>query len=59
VDLEEHSVDPVIERTCTECGAQLTADEIEAAMDAGGPYLCAIHAAEEVPLDDIEAEPEL
>ena len=40
MDLEEHSLDPVIERTCAECGAQLTPDEIEAAMEAGGPYLC-------------------
>lgn len=57
VDLEEHSLDPVIERTCAECGANLTPGEIEAAMDAGGPYLCSVHAAEEVPLD-AEAEPE-
>jgi hypothetical protein len=58
MDLEEHSLDPVIERTCAECGAKLTAAEIEAAMDAGGPYLCSVHAAEEIALDD-EAEPEL
>ena len=56
MDLEEHSLDPVIERSCAECGAKLTPDEIEAAMDAGGPYLCAIHAAEEIELDE---EPEL
>ena len=56
MDLEEHSLEPVIERTCVECGAKLTAGEIEAAMDAGGPYLCAVHAAEEIPLD---AEPDL
>jgi hypothetical protein len=56
VDLEEHSLEPVIERTCGECGAKLTPREIEAAMDAGGPYLCSVHAAEEVPLD-AEAEP--
>ena len=58
MDLEEHSLDPVIERTCAECGAKLTEAEIEAAMDAGGPYLCSVHAAEEIALDD-EAEPEL
>jgi hypothetical protein len=58
MDLEEHSLDPVIERTCAECGAKLTEVEIEAAMEAGGPYLCSVHAAEEVALDD-EAEPEL
>ena len=59
MDLEEHSLDPVIERTCAECGAKLTPGEIEAAMDAGGPYLCSVHAAEEVPLDaEAEAEPD-
>jgi hypothetical protein len=58
MDLEPHNLDPVIERTCAECGAPLTAQEIEASLDAGGPYLCAIHAAEEVPLeeeDELEA----
>ena len=58
MDLEEHSLDPVIERTCAECGAKLTPGEIKAAMDAGGPYLCTVHAAEQVELDP-DAEPEL
>lgn len=57
MNLEEHSLDPVIERTCAECGAQLTAQEIQASLDAGGPYLCSVHAAEEVPLEE-EDEPE-
>jgi hypothetical protein len=60
MDLEEHSLDPVIEHTCAECGAKLTPAEIEVAMESGGPYLCSIHAAEEVPLDaDVEGEPDL
>jgi hypothetical protein len=54
--LEEHSLDPVIERTCAECGAKLTAQEIQASLDSGGPYLCTVHAAEEVPLEE-EPEP--
>jgi hypothetical protein len=54
MDLEPHNLDPVIERTCAECGAKLTEREIEASLDAGGPYLCAIHAAEEVPLEEEE-----
>jgi hypothetical protein len=53
-DLEEHSVDPVIERTCAECGATLTTQEIQASLDSGGPYLCSVHAAERVPLEDEE-----
>jgi hypothetical protein len=50
MDLEEHSLDPVIERTCAECGARLTREEIVASLDSGGPYLCSVHAAEEVPI---------
>ena len=52
MDLEEKSLDPVIERECAECGAKLTSAEIEASLDAGGPYLCSVHAAEQVPMDD-------
>jgi hypothetical protein len=57
VGLEEHSLDPVIERTCAECGATLTAEEIQASLDSGGPYLCTVHAAEQVPLEEEEPEP--
>jgi hypothetical protein len=56
MDLEPRSVDPVIERTCAECGAKLTEEEIKASLDAGEIYLCSVHAAEQVPL---EAEDEL
>jgi hypothetical protein len=52
MDLEEHSLDPVIEQTCAECGAALSREEIVASLEAGGPYLCSVHAAEEVPLED-------
>jgi len=53
MDLEEHSgVDPVIERTCAECGATLTRAEIQASLDTGGRFLCTVHANEEVPLDE-------
>jgi hypothetical protein len=56
MDLEPRSVDPVIERTCAECGAKLTEEEIRASLEAGEVYLCSVHAAEQVPL---EAEDEL
>jgi hypothetical protein len=57
MDLEEHEgVDPVIERRCAECGATLTQQEIRAALDSGGPYLCTVHANEEVALDE-DVEP--
>jgi hypothetical protein len=53
MDLEEHSgVDPVIERTCAECGTKLTDQEIRASLDTGGPFLCTVHANEEVTLDE-------
>jgi hypothetical protein len=57
MDLEPRSVDPVIERTCAECGATLTQEEIRASLDAGDVYLCSVHAAEQVPLD-AEDQPE-
>jgi hypothetical protein len=51
--LEEQSgVDPVIERTCAECGTKLTEAEIKASLDTGGPFLCTVHANEEVTLDE-------
>jgi hypothetical protein len=53
MDLEEKSgVDPVIERTCAECGTKLTDAEIQASLDTGGPFLCTVHAAEEVDLGE-------
>jgi hypothetical protein len=57
MDLEEREgVDPVIERRCAECGVELTQREIQAALDSGGPYLCTVHANEEVPVaEDPEA----
>ena len=48
VGLEEHTVDELPER-CEECGAKLTPEEIQAAMESGGPALCSIHAAEDEP----------
>ena len=56
MDLEERSgVDPVIERTCAECGTRLTEAEIRASLDTGGPFLCTVHASEDLPLDDDDA----
>ena len=56
-DLEETGgVDPVIQERCVECGAKLTAAEVQAALESGGPYLCQVHALENLPLED-EDEP--
>ncbi len=48
MDLEEQSLDRLGDH-CEECGAKLTPQEIQAAMETGGPALCSIHAAEDEP----------
>ena len=48
MDLEEKSLGEISDR-CEECGAKLTPQEIQAAMETGGPALCSIHAAEDEP----------
>jgi hypothetical protein len=53
VDLEPHdNVEPVIERTCSECGAKLTQEEMAASLETHGDYLCSVHAAERVPIEE-------
>ena len=54
MDLEEHTLESAGER-CEECGAKLTEQELKVVIESGGPTLCAIHAAEDVPLDGDEA----
>jgi len=48
MDLEEKTLGQISDR-CEECGAKLTPAEMQAAMEAGGPALCSIHAAEDEP----------
>ena len=48
MDLEPKTLDRLSDR-CEECGAKLTPAELQAAMESGGPALCAIHAAEDEP----------
>jgi hypothetical protein len=56
MSLEEKTIEELPER-CEECGAKLTAAEMQAAMESGGPALCSIHAAEDEPgLEADEAE---
>jgi hypothetical protein len=55
MDLEEHTLETAGDR-CQECGARLTAQEIEAVLESGGPSLCTIHAAEVVPVAEEESE---
>jgi hypothetical protein len=56
MDLEERTLEDTLEKTCTVCGARLTSQEIEAAREAGGPFLCTVHAAEELPAADVADE---
>jgi hypothetical protein len=53
MELEERSLDDTISRECAVCGASLTTREIEAAREAGGPFLCSVHALEEAPADEL------
>jgi hypothetical protein len=48
MDLEERTIESVGDR-CEECGAKLTARELQTALESGGPALCAVHAAEVEP----------
>jgi hypothetical protein len=50
MDLEEHTLEQAGER-CEECGAKLTARELELALERGGPTLCSIHLAELEPVE--------
>jgi hypothetical protein len=50
MDLEERTLETVGEH-CEECGAKLTQSELKQAIEAGGPALCTVHAAEATPLD--------
>jgi hypothetical protein len=54
MDLEERTlVDHAGER-CEECGAKLTARELELVLERGGPTLCTIHMAEVVPVAETD-----
>jgi hypothetical protein len=50
VTLEERSLPDPLARHCEACGVKLTEAEIRASREAGGPFLCSTHAAEEVPI---------
>jgi hypothetical protein len=55
MDLEEHTLDDTLERRCEVCGAELTTAEIVSSREAGGPFLCTVHAVEEAPADELSA----
>jgi hypothetical protein len=53
--LEERTLDEPFEPCCEICGARLTESEIHIAREANGPFLCSVHAAEELPAQDDES----
>lgn len=56
MDLEERTIDQVGDR-CEECGAKLTAQEQQAALETGGRALCTVHAAETEPGRAVQDDP--
>ena len=54
MDLEERTLKDPFEPRCEVCGADLTESEIHVAREAGGPFLCSVHVAEELPAQDDE-----
>jgi len=52
MDLEERTLEDTLERNCSVCGAQLTEQEILESRESGGPFLCSVHAAEELPAEE-------
>ena len=56
MNLEERTIDQVGDR-CEECGAKLTAQEQQAALETGGRALCTVHAAETEPGRAVQDDP--
>jgi hypothetical protein len=55
-DLEERTIEQLPDR-CQNCGTTLTDAEKATALESGGALvLCKVCAAEQVPLDEAEAE---
>ena len=52
MDLEERTLEETLERSCAACGARLTKQEIMESRESGGPFLCSVHAAEELPAEE-------
>jgi hypothetical protein len=56
--LEERTIDDDFEAVCAVCGTRLTEQEIHTAREAGPPFLCTQHMAEELPAEDVEVPDE-
>ena len=53
MDLEERTLEDTLEHSCAVCGAPLTKQEILESRESAGPFLCSVHAAEELPAEEI------
>ena len=51
MSLEERTLETIGDR-CEVCGAELTREELEDILEAGGPVLCQVHADEIVTVED-------
>jgi len=50
--LEEQTLEDNFEQRCEVCGAELTAQELHEGRELGRPFLCSVHAAEELPAEE-------
>lgn len=55
MDLEERTIEQIGDR-CEECGAPLTEQEQQQALESGGPALCSVHAAELLAADELDVD---
>ena len=58
MESQEQAVQDNVARTCEVCGAALTEQEIADARDLERPFLCSVHAAEDLPAEEQAGEGE-
>ena len=51
-EVTDLAVNDNLEQRCAICGTPLTEQELETAREDGGPFLCSLHEAEELPAID-------
>jgi hypothetical protein len=53
---DERGVEDDFARTCEVCGTELSEGEIEDGRESGGPFLCTVHADEQLPADGLGSD---
>jgi hypothetical protein len=56
MDLEERTIEDNLARRCEVCGAALAEYELHEAREHGRPFLCSVHAAEQLPAEEQAAD---